>query len=140
MGDSNKSKYYYSKNGDVIGPYSIDSIVELINKNTLVYKEDNDWKIASEFPELKEILEYKSKKKSMVITFLSIITFCIFISLYFIISNSKKENKEDEKSKEFTYNKIDSTNQIPNGRTNDSRRRVCILKSIVGPMILLSEI
>ena len=22
---------------------------ELINKNTLVYKEDNDWKIASEF-------------------------------------------------------------------------------------------
>lgn len=68
MGTTNNSKYYYSKNGEVFGPYSIDTIVEFINKNTLVcdLNEGYDFKVASKFLFIQKAKNYLQTLRIMV--------------------------------------------------------------------------
>ena len=132
MGMVNKSNYYYFENDETHGPYSIDSILKLINKDTFVFKEDNenkdnDWKKATEFPEFKVFLEEKKgilsdpvrpsngkkkgNNKSIFIIF-SVVALLIFF--YFNKSNSTENvATEDTNGKSQILDEIDSTIQEP---------------------------
>ena len=46
---SQKNKYYYSVSGETFGPFEIESIIDKIDENTLLYTQETDWKVASEF-------------------------------------------------------------------------------------------
>ena len=50
--------YYYEKNGEQIGPFTLDEIkTKRLKKSTLVWKEGlSDWVVSSKLPELKDVL------------------------------------------------------------------------------------
>lgn len=51
--DKNELIYYYSENGQTLGPFTKSSLLGKINANTLVYREGIDWTNAKDVDELR---------------------------------------------------------------------------------------
>lgn len=52
-------KYYYSDKGATLGPFSLTQLIELIDGDTLVYKEGIEWTNAKNVDEIKRLLPEK---------------------------------------------------------------------------------
>ena len=62
--DKNELKYYYSENGETLGPFTLTQLLEKIEADTLVYREGIDWTNAREVEELRKFFSLKKDKST----------------------------------------------------------------------------
>ena len=63
--------YYYSDNGNAIGPFSLSGLLEKIGPETLVYREGIDWTNAKEVQELKKFFKVEKVVSDPISSFLT---------------------------------------------------------------------
>lgn len=65
---TDEKKYYYSSNGNTLGPFTINQLLERIDSNTLVYRDGVDWTTAKELDELKKFFKETTiiKEKTII--------------------------------------------------------------------------
>jgi uncharacterized membrane protein YhaH (DUF805 family) len=68
---SEEKKYYYSEDGNPIGPFSLSELLEKIGPETLVYREGIDWTNAKEVQELKKFFKPKKVESDPISSFLT---------------------------------------------------------------------
>jgi len=59
--ESEEEIYYFSDNGNVLGPFTLARLIEKIGPETLVYREGINWTRACEIPELKQYFPEEKK-------------------------------------------------------------------------------
>jgi len=69
--NSEEKKYYYSEDGNTIGPFSLSELLEKIGPETLVYREGIDWTNAKEVQELKKFFKPKKVESDPISSFLT---------------------------------------------------------------------
>ncbi len=69
--NSEEKKYYYSEDGNTIGPFSLSELLEKIGPETLVYREGIDWTNAKEVQELKKFFKPKKVESDPISAFLT---------------------------------------------------------------------
>jgi phage shock protein PspC (stress-responsive transcriptional regulator) len=65
--NSAEKKYYYSENGNTLGPFSIIQILEKINGDTLIYRDGIEWTAANNLSELKKFFPKEKIVEKVVI-------------------------------------------------------------------------
>jgi phage shock protein PspC (stress-responsive transcriptional regulator) len=62
-----EKKYYYSDNGNTLGPFSITQILDKINGDTLVYRDGIDWTAAKNLTEFSKFFPKEKIVEKVVV-------------------------------------------------------------------------